>query len=68
MNKEERINELVEDIVDSWDWDTLIDYARDKMSKHYSKLDDEELRETWEGHFGETYEGNEIPKKKEEVD
>lgn len=46
----DNVEKLVDDIVQSWDFDTLIDYAYTKLTNHYMK-NEEEFQEEWEDFY-----------------
>lgn len=52
---ERHIEDLSEGLVDSWDLDTLIEYAKEKLSEHYKTLSAKEFAKEWENVFGDTF-------------
>ena len=45
---EENIERLVDYVVDSWDMDALVSYAKESLHIFYADEDNEEFNEDWE--------------------
>ena len=50
---QDQVDNLGEKIVDSWDMDDLVSYARDKIEQWLINLTDEEFEEEYKLFFGE---------------
>ena len=48
-----RLERLAKDIVDDWDMDTLIEYARDRMLEHFSSLNKKQFDKEWKDYYGD---------------
>lgn len=53
MTKDEAIEKLAEDILNSWDMDDLLGFAFEKLQANLQQLDDQELKEEWYHRFEE---------------
>ena len=49
--KLEKIERLANAIVDSWDLDSLVEYAKDRMTESLSSLTKEEFDEEWKDNY-----------------
>ena len=52
---EKHIEELAEGVVESWDLDTLVDYAKERLIEFYRTISKEDFAEEWEDIFGDTF-------------
>ena len=50
---QDQVDNLSEQIVDSWDMDDLVSYARDKLEQWLINLTDEEFEEEYKRFFGD---------------
>lgn len=47
-----KVEELAKDIIDAWDLDSLVEYARDVMTESLSTLSKKEFDEEWDNYYG----------------
>ena len=49
--RQDKIDKLAYDIIDGWDLDSLIEYARDLMTESLSSLSKKEFDEEWDNYY-----------------
>ena len=47
-----KMEKFASDVIDGWDLDSLIEYARDQMEESLSTLTKKQFDEEWEDYYG----------------